>query len=70
MLRSKDLNEEIDVLEKKVKEGKVSDADVLKALCLLLKVLRDVKTNQVTAMKKEFGDDVLIKPQKRKEGKK
>lgn len=51
MIKSKDLNQEIKTLEDKVKSGKVESADVLKALCLLVKVVRDIRTNQTTTMK-------------------
>jgi len=51
MIRSKDLNAEINTLEENIKTGTVSSADVLKALCLIAKVLRDMKQNQVTDMK-------------------
>ena len=50
MIRSKDLNSELNTLETKVKEGSVSSTDVVKALCLIAKVLRDIKANTVTMM--------------------
>lgn len=50
MIRSKDLNSELNTLETKVKEGNVSSTDVVKALCLIAKVLRDIKANTVTMM--------------------
>ena len=61
MIRSKDLNQEIKVLEGKVKDGGVTNSDVLKGICLLIKVGRDIRTNQVTALVKQYGKDILIK---------
>jgi len=51
MIRSKDLNKELRDLEVKVKEGKVSETDIVKAIVLVAKVVRDVRTNQVTTMR-------------------
>ena len=53
MIRSKDLNLEIKTLELKAEKSasSVGLADVLKCICLLLKVIRDIKTNQVTIMR-------------------
>jgi len=51
MIKSKDLNSEIKTLEDKIKAGKVESTDVVKALCLLVKVVRDIRTNQTTTMK-------------------
>jgi len=51
MIKSKDLNTEIKTLEARIKEGTSSTGDVVKTLCLLVKVLRDVRTNQTVIMK-------------------
>lgn len=51
MIRSKDLNEELDKLEKIGMAA--SEVDILKALCLLTKVCRDIRTNQTTLMKSQ-----------------
>ena len=53
MIRAKDLNEEIDKLVKKAKIDAVSSSDVVKALCLIAKVVRDIRTNQTTIMKSQ-----------------
>jgi len=51
MIRTRDLNEEIKKLEDNIGKGVSSSSDVVKALCLVAKVIRDVRTNQVTIMK-------------------
>ena len=51
MFASKDLSGEVRKLEEKISKGEVSSADVVKALVLLIKVVKDVRTNQVTTMK-------------------
>ena len=51
MIKSKDLNGELKILEDKIKAETVSSADVVKALCLLVKVVRDIRTNQTTTMR-------------------
>ena len=53
MIRSKDLNLEIKKLELITEKGedKAISRGLLKGVALLLKVLRDVKTNQVTIMR-------------------
>lgn len=51
MIKSKDLNQEVRDLETKIKAGKAESVDVVKALCLLVKVVRDIRTNQTTIMK-------------------
>ena len=62
MIRSKDLNEELKALDDKAKAGKdVSFADVLKAVVLVAKVLRDVRSNQVTVMRKVHKLDLTKK---------
>ena len=62
MIRSKDVNLELDKLESL--KVKAIDTDInkgiLKALCLLIKIVRDIRTNQVTQMK-EVGIK-LVKP--------
>lgn len=66
MIKSKDLNSEVKVLEEKIKAGKVELVDVVKALCLLVKVGRDIRTNQTTVMK--FNKIPLIEPDEHTEG--
>ena len=57
MLRSKDLNEELRGLESLAKIDKEDDVVIkvkkatLKVVILIAKLVRDVKTNQVTMMK-------------------
>ena len=53
MIRSKDLNYEIKMLELVIDKGKEEEVNrgLLKAFTLVLKVLRDIKTNQVSRMK-------------------
>lgn len=70
MIKSKDLNLEIKILEDKVKEDKVSDADIVKALCLIAKVLRDVRTNQVLGLRKAGVTLITPRTSERTEGKK
>ena len=68
MLKSADLNQELAILDEKVKKGEVTNADVVKAITLLIKVARDVRTNQVTALVQQYGRDILKR--KRPEGEK
>ena len=60
MIKSKDFNMEVKLLDDKVKDtpDTVGLADVLKAVLLVGKVLRDVRTNQVIMIPR----DKLIKP--------
>lgn len=57
MIRSKDLNEEIKILDDVTKDKAVDEKGLLRALVkgitLVLKVIRDIKTNQVLSLKKE-----------------
>jgi len=53
MIKSTDLNKELKKLEEKAKDDSVSTADVVKGLCLVAKVLRDMKSNQVLIMEHE-----------------
>jgi len=66
MIRSKDLNEDLKGLEVKLLKAEknpdaVSNADVVKALVLVAKVIRDIRTNQVSWMKKEYGNEIFVK---------
>ena len=65
MIKSQDLNKEIAQLElvaEKSNDEKQILKGVLKASCLLLKILRDMRTNQVLGLR---GAKVeLIKPSK------
>jgi hypothetical protein len=67
MIRSKDLNAEIKILEDRIAQGIVNSADVVKALCLVAKTLRDIRQNQVTDMKSRGVK--LIEPEERPEKK-
>ena len=72
MIRSRDLNQELKNLEVKllkaesaIKQKKQQDditvVEVVKIGVLCAKVLRDIRTNQVSWMKQEYGDKVFIK---------
>lgn len=66
MLRSKDLNAEIEKLDNVASNGKDGDETsinraIVKGLALLLKMVRDIRTNQVLNLKKSGVE--LIKPQ-------
>lgn len=62
-IRTKDINSEINLLEKKYLEGVISSGDVVKALCVVAKILRDIRQNQVTDMKSR--GVALIEPEKK-----
>lgn len=47
MIRSKDVNAEVAKIEEKIKKGTNGKEDIIKALCLVVKLLRDVRSNQV-----------------------
>lgn len=66
MISSKDLNSEVNVLQLKAEKtpDKVTLADVVKVGLLVLKVIRDMRTNQVSWMRKEYGNDIFVKPLK------
>lgn len=68
MIRSKDLNKEIKLLElvaeKSSDETSLLKA-IVKAITLELKVLRDMKTNQVLSLRKQGVE--LVKPNIRRE---
>ena len=51
MIAGKDVNKDLAILEKKREKGNVVLADVLKVGCLITKLLRDIRTNQVLIMK-------------------
>jgi len=53
MIRSKHLNQDIRELEEKIKKATASDSDVVKAVLLLVKLVRDVRTNQTRIMKSQ-----------------
>lgn len=66
MIRWKDVKLEINKLFDKVKDGgKLDNADLLKGVDLILKMVRDVRGNQVLIMKKLEID--LRKPEDREE---
>ena len=77
MIRSKDLNEDLKGLEVKLlkasakaekeQSDEVTNADIVKAIVLVAKVIRDIRTNQVSWMKQEYGDKAFIKA--RRQGK-
>lgn len=60
MLKSTDLHKELKILEDKGEKATL--ADVVKVLCLISKMLRDVRSNQVLGMKK--AGVKLIQPDK------
>lgn len=73
MIRSKDLNKEIKILDDVAKDAtdeKKLLQGVVKGIALLLKVVRDMKTNQVTDLVKKYGRDILVKPRTPAEGEK
>ena len=51
MIKSKDLNQEVRDLDEKYKTGVAGIPELVKAVCLLVKVVRDVRTNQTLIMK-------------------
>jgi hypothetical protein len=64
MIRSKDLNAEVKVLELKAEKNanSIGLVDVLKAMLLVLKVVRDIRTNQVNVIRTmPGGEGILIK---------
>jgi hypothetical protein len=70
-IRSEDLNKEIQVLEDTCKQGSVEAVQkgILKGLCLIAKLLRDVRGNQTKPRQKplrhsspkEIGDKTKVK---------
>jgi len=71
MLTGKDANKDISLLELKMKNNSITNADIVKAITLLLKVNLGIRANSVEIMKK-MGIE-LRKPRTsgdRKEGKK
>lgn len=70
MIKSKDLNKEIKILDDTAKagEGDTLQVTLLRALVkgvgLVLKVIRDIKTNQVTALTQQYGKEVLVKQER------
>lgn len=69
MIRARDLNKEIKTLEDKGDTAKL--ADVVKAMCLVAKVVRDIKANQVLSLRAKgvelIKPDVVGKPETTKE---
>jgi hypothetical protein len=62
MISSKDLNSDLRLLDLKLlKKQEITNADLLKAVMLQVKVLRDIRTNQVSWMKKEYGMEIFKK---------
>ena len=51
MIKSKDLNQEVRNLDEKYKLGTAGIPELVKAVCLLVKVVRDVRTNQTLIMR-------------------
>jgi len=47
MIRSKDVNVEVSVVEDKIKTGKVGISDIAKLIAVAVKLLRDIRRNQV-----------------------
>jgi hypothetical protein len=52
MLSNKGLYEELEKFEGKIKAGKADNNDILKAFCLLLKLVHNIRTNQTAVMEK------------------
>ena len=52
MLTGKDANKDIAMLELKMEKGKITDADIVKAITLLIKVNIGIRANQVAIMRK------------------
>ena len=69
MIKSKDLNSEIKILDDKVKVGEGTLSDVVKAVTLVAKVLRDVRTNQVSIMRETGVKLIEQEPPKKTESK-
>ena len=69
MIRSRDVNKEVKVLDDLAKNEKVGDNEVLrgilKAVTLAVKLIRDVRTNQVLKLEKD--GVTLIKDENAKE---
>lgn len=63
MITSKDLNVELKTLEDKVAKGEVTNVDIVKAICLVAKLLRDVRVNQVRGL--EASGVKLIEPRQK-----
>ena len=52
MITGKDINKDIAMLELKMEKGKITDADVVKAITLLIKVNVGIRANSVAIMEK------------------
>lgn len=71
MLTGKDANKDVSILELKIKNNSITNADIVKAITLLIKINVGIRANQVAIMRK-MGIE-LRKPrtsEDRKEGKK
>lgn len=69
MLRTDDLYKEISILEEKIKENKVTEADKLKAQILNLKLLHNLRSNSVLLMRKMGIEMIKAKTEKDEEAK-
>ena len=70
MITSRDLNAELNVLEDKVKKGEVSNADVVKAVVLIAKLVRDIRTNQALGLRNAGVELRKPSPRREEDGKK
>ena len=73
MLTGKDANKDISLLELKMKNNSITNADIVKAITLLLKVNLSIRTNLVAIMEKmgvELRKPRTSRDGERKEGKK
>ena len=73
MLTGRDANKDISLLELKMKNNSITNADVVKAITLLLKVNLGIRSNLVAIMRKmgvELREPRTPRDGERKEGKK
>jgi len=52
MIRSQHIKEDMEILDKAIKEDKATLANVVKAITLGVKLLMDIRSNQVAIMEK------------------
>jgi hypothetical protein len=62
MIKAEHVRDDLKVLDEKMKKGEVTNADILKSITLLIKLLVDVRTNQTIVLRK----DGLIEKKKEK----
>jgi len=72
MITGKDVNKDIAVLELKMEKGSITNADIVKAITLLIKIEVGIRANLVAIMEKmgvELRKPRISKDRDRKEGK-